>query len=131
MVFQLSKEKRFDSPRSRFLILAGCALIMPLFLLSAFQAEGDLGYLISGGYLFILLPISSALIPWWAARGRVHPMAACLPIGFVHLFLPGVAAWFGLASMLIGLVSATAGQEWEKRNKTKQKGRPHEGTARK
>ncbi len=82
---------------------------------------GDAGVAMHFLHLYLALPLGAGALALWAGKGGVHPFAAFLPIGLFTLMMesPGI----GLLCMLIGLVCAVAGQEWQKRSQ--EKGRKH------
>ena len=109
----------------RFIILLLCALALQgipwLFLL----VEGDGGAALYVIYLYTVLPVMSAVVPFWAGLGGVHPLAAFFPIGGALLLLPVYfRPGLGLACMGIWLVAAVAAQEWKKRREP-EKGKHH------
>ncbi len=111
----------------RFIILVLCALalqgIPALFLLW----EGDGAVALYVIYLYAVLPIMAAVIPFWCGLGGVHPMAAFFPIGGALLLLPVYhSPGMGILCMALSLVGAVAGQEWKKRRET-EKGKHHGG----
>ena len=112
----------------RFAVLALAALALEGVPFLYTLVEGDGGVMLYLLHLYALLPLMAAALPFWAARGGVHPLAAFIPIGLALLLLPTFQSpGMALLCMLISLVSAVAGQEWEKR-KTEQKGNHHGGT---
>ena len=114
--------------RFSVLVLAALALqgLYPLLLCM----EGDAAVLLLAALTYGLLPLAALLAPCWAARGNVHPLAACLPIGGLSLLLYTAPPWVGLVCLLLSLVGAAAGQEWEKR-RGKEAEKRHAGKARK
>lgn len=114
--------------RFGILVIAALALQgLPLIFLSM-EGEGGLAlYLI---HLYGILPLCAFLIPLWAARGGVHPMAGFFPIGGALLLLPVYQSpGMGFICLLLSLIGGVAGQEWEKRKET-MKGK-HHGTTKK
>ena len=106
----------------RFAVLALVALafqgLYPLLLLM----EGDAPVLLMVALTYGVLPLTALLLPYWAALGGVHPLAACLPIGGLSLLFGAAPPWVGLVCLLLSLIGAAAGQELEKRrNKEVQK----------
>ena len=110
------------------LVLAALALqgLYPLLL----RMEGDAAVLLLVALTYGLLPLAAVMLPCWATRGNVHPLAACLPIGGLSLLLGTAPPWAGLVCLLLSLVGAAAGQEWEKR-RGKETDKRHAGKARK
>ena len=111
----------------RFIILVLCALalqgIPALFLLG----EGDGAVALYLIYLYAVLPVMAAVIPFWAGLGGVHPMAAFFPIGGALLLFPVYhSPGMGILCMTLSLIGAVAGQEWIKRRET-EKGKHHGG----
>ena len=92
--------------------------------------EGDAAVLLLVALTWGLLPVSALLLPCWAARGNVHPLAACLPIGGLSLLLGTAPPWIGLVCLALSLMGAAAGQEWEKR-RGKETEKRHAGKRRK
>ena len=106
--------------RFGLLLLAALALqaIPGLFLMM----EGEAGILLYLIWLYAVLPLSAVFLAFFAGKGGVHPMAAFFPVGGMLLLLPvyhrpGMA----LLCLLLSLIGATAGQEWEKRKAPKGK----------
>ena len=115
----------FSRPAGRFFALAAVGALIPAALALCFLLPGDGGYLLSGLMLYGALPLLSLLLPYWAGKGGVLPIAAFFPLGAPLLFLNGTAP-FGLLSMGLSLVGSVAGQERRKRMNPK-KGAPHGG----
>ena len=114
-------------PLIRFLLLVLAALALQGIPLLYTLLEGDAGVIMYLAHLYVLLPLMAAVLPFRAARGGVHPLAAFFPIGLALLLLPVYQSpGMGLACMAVSLVAAVAGQEWEKR-KTERKGNPYGG----
>lgn len=114
----------------RFLVLIIAALLLQglplLFLLMAGRA-GQALYQI---HLYALIPLAAVLLPLWAGKGGLHPFAAFFPIGGALLLLPVYhSPGMGLSCLLLSLIAAVAGQEWQKRQQT-EKGN-HHGTGNK
>lgn len=111
----------------RFIILVLCALalqgIPALFLLW----EGDGAVALYVIYLYAVLPVMAAVIPFWTGLGGVHPLAAFFPIGGALLLFPVYhSPGMGILCMALSLIGAVAGQEWKKRRET-EKGKHHGG----
>ena len=99
----------------RFLVLLFAAAAVQGVSLMGFLAEGDAGVLLFALGQYALLPLAALLLPWWAALGGVHPMAACLPIGGLALLLGfAPSPLLCLLCILLSLISAVAAQEWNK-----------------
>ena len=112
--------------RFLFLLLAALAL-QGIPLLYTFM-DGDAGVALYLIHLYGILPVMAAVLPFWAALGGVHPLAAFFPVGLALLMLPVFQSpGMGVLCMGVSLVAAVAGQEWEKR-KAQEKGKPHGGT---
>lgn len=111
----------------RFLLLVLAALALQGLGALFSQMESDGGAALYWLHLFLILPVCSLLLPFWAGKGGVHPLAGCLPIGGA-LFLIPVYRSPGMALGCIGLslVGCVAGQEWAKR-KHQGKERHHGG----
>ncbi len=124
----LSPADRKALGRFAALVFAALALqgLYPLLLLM----EGDAPVLLMVALTYGLLPIAALLLPCWVALGGVHPLAACLPVGGLALLFGLSPAWVGLTCLLLSLIGAAAGQEWEKR-RNKEAGKQHAGKARK
>ena len=106
----------------RFAVLALSALVLQGLYPLLFLLEGDGAVLLMVLVTYVLLPLTAALLPCWAAMGGVHPLAACLPVGGFALLHGAAPAWVGLMCIGLSLVGAAAGQEWEKwRNKEAKK----------
>ena len=104
-------------------------MLQILFLL-CLRVEGDAGAAFLVAFLYIMLPMTSLFLPFWAARGGVPPIAAFFPIGGAALIFSHAPPWLCGACMLLSLFAASAGQEWEKRKK-QEKGSHHGGRSRK
>ncbi len=105
----------------RFAALMLAALVLQGLYPLLFLMEGDAPVLLMAAVTYVLLPLSAALVPCWAALGGVHPLAACLPIGGMALAFGTSPAWVGLLCLLLSLIGASAGQEWEKRRNGEEK----------
>ena len=81
---------------------------------------GDAGLAMHFLQLYGVFPLCAGALALWAGKGGVHPFAAFWPVGVAAL--PG-SPGIGLLCMLISLVCAVAGQEWQKR--AQEKGRKH------
>ena len=99
----------------RFTVLALAALVLQGLYLLLFLMEGDGAVLLMVLLTYALLPLAALLMPCWAALGGAHPLAACLPVGGFSLIIGAAPAWVGLVCLLLSLIGAAAGQEWEKR----------------
>lgn len=89
------------------------------------KIPGETGTLFYLLHLYIALPLSAALFPFFAGKKGVHPIAAFFPVGGMLLLLPVYhSPGVGLICLLLSLVAAVAGQEWEKQ-KNHQKGSYH------
>lgn len=107
--------------RFGLLVLAALALqgIPFLYMLM----EGDAGVILYLLHLYAIMPLSAAGLAFWAGLGGVHPLAAFFPVGGALLLLPAYeSVGMGLSCLLISLVGAVAGQEWQKQ---KAKGKKH------
>lgn len=113
-------------PWGRFLVLVLSAAALQIILRLCLGVMGDAGALLLVLFMYGLLPAASILIPLWAGRGGVPPAGACLPIGGAALIFSSIPPWLCGVCILLSLVAATAGQEWEKR-KEKKKGSRHGG----
>lgn len=114
----------FRSPAGWFLTLVfGGCLLAGLMLLGSFLIPGDGGAMAYLIWLYGLLPLAAAILPYFAGRRGLHPMAAFFPIGASALPFSLAAPWMPLACMGISLVAATAGQEMKKRKETETKSR--------
>lgn len=101
----------------RFSVLALAALALQGAYPLLFLLEGDGAVLLMVLLTYVLLPLTALLLPCWAALGGAHPMAACLPVGGFSLLTGAPPAWVGFTCLLLSLIGATAGQEWQKRKK--------------
>ena len=109
----------------RFAVLALAALALEGVPFLYTLVEGDGGVMLYLLHLYALLPLMAAALPFWAARGGVHPLAAFFPIGAALLLLPVYESpGMGLGCLLLSLLGATAGQEVKKR-RTAKKGNHH------
>ncbi len=106
---------RVSRPAGRFLALVLTAAVLQLLFRLCLGAEGDGGAALLVIYMYILLPLSSVLLPLWAGLGGVPPIAACLPIGGAALICSSAPPWLCGACMVLSVVAAAAGQEWTKR----------------
>ena len=116
-----------NKPLIRFLILLIAAVFLQLLPLAVFRAEGDGALALYLIYLYAALPVASALLPFWAGLGGVHPLAAFFPIGGALLLFrtyhsPGIA----LLCFAVSMIAAVAGQEAKMRRET-EKGGHHGG----
>lgn len=112
---------------ARFALLALVALALQGVPLLFFQMEGDAGVALYLAHLYGVIPLCALALPFWAGRGGVHPLAAFFPIGGALLLLPVYeSTGIGLLCLLLSLIGAVAGQEWEKRQ-TAKKGTHHGG----
>ena len=109
--------------RFMVLVLAAISLQGLPFLYLGMEGDGGLAlYLI---HLYGVIPLCAFLIPCWAGAGGVHPFAAFFPIGGALLLFPVYEApGVALIAMLLSLIGAVAGQDWQKRRHP-QKGRNH------
>ena len=105
----------------RFFVLFLAALALQGLYPLLFLMEGDAPVLLMLALTYVLLPLSAALLPCWAALGGVHPLAACLPIGGMALLFGTSPPWVGMICLLLSLIGAAAGQEWEKRRNGEEK----------
>lgn len=111
-------------PLWRFLLLTLLALLLQGLGWAAQMLPGEGGLVCYFAVLYAGAPLAAAGLGWWAGRGGVHPMAAFFPVGGALLLLPVYhSPGMGLLCLLLSLVGATAGQEWEKRGQ--EKGRKH------
>jgi hypothetical protein len=101
----------------RFSVLTLAALALQGAYPLLFLLEGDGAVLLMVLLTYVLLPAAALLLPCWAALGGAHPMAACLPVGGFSLLVGVAPAWVGLLCLLLALIGAVAGQEWQKRKK--------------
>ncbi|MBE5787023.1 MAG: hypothetical protein E7324_05730 [Clostridiales bacterium] len=109
----------------RFLLLTAAAFSLQGIPLLFMLMEGDAGMALYLIHLYAFIPLCAFFIPFWAGMGGVHPLAAFFPIGGALMLLPVYASpGVGLICMLLSLVGAVAGQEWQKR-KAKKKGKHH------
>lgn len=109
------------------LLLAAAGAVQGLSLLS-FLMEGDGQVLFYLFCSYALLPAAAAVVPFWAALGGVHPLAACLPMGGLPLVLGSAPSpLICLVCILVSLVSAVAGQEWKKRKAPQKEGNSNHG----
>lgn len=115
-----------NRPVFRFLVLLAAAAAVQGVYLLCLSAGGDWGLGLGALCAWVLMPMAAALVPFWAALGGVHPLAACLPVGGLPLILYSLMPPLCLACILISLVSAVAAQEWKKRRK-KEEQRFHAG----
>lgn len=123
----MRKKPLFSSPVLRFFALACCAVILAALPRLFSREEGDAGMALYFICLYAVIPLCAALISFWAGRGGVHPLAACLPIGCATLLYPIYPGpGMGAVCVLLSLVGCVAGQEWEKR-KNEKKGNHHGG----
>ena len=113
----------------RFAVLALAALVLQGLYPLLFLMEGDGAVLLMVLLTYALLPLAALLMPCWAALGGAHPLAACLPVGGFSLIIGAAPAWVGLVCLLLSLIGAAAGQEWEKR-RGKEGRKRHAGKAR-
>ena len=102
-------------PMGRFFVLILAAAFLCLLFRLCLRAEGDGGGLLLIGYMYVLLPLLSALLPWWAGLGNVPPIAACLPVGGSALILSTAPVWLCILCIVVSVVAAAAGQERAKR----------------
>lgn len=117
--------KKKNVPLIRFLLLAAAALILQFipFLYTKWEhpAAESLYFI----HLYAVLPLSAALLPYWAGRGGVHPLLGFFPIGGALLLLPVYhSPGMGLLCLLLSLVGSVAGQEAKKRQESR-KGKHH------
>lgn len=109
----------------RFLILVLAAFSLQGIPLVYLMMEGDGGLALYLIHLYAAIPLCACLLPFWAGLGGVHPFAAFFPIGGALMLLPVYEApGVGLICMLLSLIGAVAGQEWQKRRHA-QKGKKH------
>ncbi len=108
------------APAAFGVLCLGSAAVQLLPLLYA-GLEGDLPPALAVLHPFLGVLPAALAGPFLAARRGVLPIAAFFPPGLFFLlnpFYPGRAS-FGCALLLLSLVSACAGQEWEKRARGK------------
>ena len=111
-------------PLRRFLLALLLALLLQGLGWAAQLLPGEGGLVCYFAVLYVGAPLAAAGLSWWAGRGGVHPMAAFFPVGGALLLLPVYhSPGIGLLCLLLSLIGAVAGQEWEKRRK--EKGRKH------
>ena len=111
-------------PLRRFLLALLLALLLQGLGWAAQLLPGEGGLVCYFAVLYVGAPLAAAGLAWWAGRGGVHPMAAFFPAGGALLLLPVYhSPGMGLLCLLLSLIGAVAGQEWEKRRK--EKGRKH------
>lgn len=109
----------------RFIVLAFSALALQGLPLLYLLMAGKAGQALYQIHLYVLLPLSAILLPLWAGKGGVHPFAAFFPIGGAMLLIPVYhRPGMGLICLLLSLIAAAAGQEWQKRQQS-MKGRNH------
>lgn len=107
--------------------LALCALALQALPLAFLGVEGDGGAALYLIHLYGVIPLCALLVPLWAGRRDVHPLAACLPIGGALLLLPVYQSpGIGWLCILLSLVGSVAGQEMRRR-KEQGKGKRHGG----
>ncbi len=99
----------------RFLSLLAAAVLLQGMILLCFLIEGQWGVVLFVLCSYVLMPAAALLVPFWAALGGVHPLAACLPVGGLPLLLYTVEPKVCLICIAVSLVSAVAGQEWSRR----------------
>lgn len=104
----------------RFLALLGAACAVQAAAQLCLSLEGEGAVPLYALCMYALLPAAAILVPWWAALGGVHPLAACLPIGGLPLLFSPLTPLPCLISIVLSLVSAAAGQEWKKRSETEE-----------
>lgn len=105
-------------PLGRFSILIFAAAALQILLRVSLGVPGDGGALLLILQLYVLLPVLSILLPFWAGRGGVHPFAAFFPLGGAALIFSAAPGWLCFVCMLLSLVACVAGQEWTKRTET-------------
>lgn len=111
-------------PLRRFLLALLLALLLQGLGWAAQLLPGEGGLVCYFAVLYVGAPLAAAGLSWWAGRGGVHPMAAFFPVGGALLLLPVYhSPGMGLLCLLLSLIGAVAGQEWEKLRK--EKGRKH------
>ena len=101
----------------RFLALFAAAAVLEGMTLLCFMLEGQKGVLLFVLCSYVLMPLAAILVPLWAALGGVHPLAACLPIGGIPLIVYSAEPKICFICIVVSLISAVAGQEWQKRKK--------------
>ena len=110
-----------------FLALLLCAAALQAIPLFFFRADGDQSLALYLAHLYAVIPLCALLLPFFAGRRGVHPMAACWPVGGLLLLLPVYQSpGVGILCIFLSLLGCIAGQEWQKR-KTEQKGKHHGG----
>lgn len=110
----------------RFLLLVFAAVALQGIFLLMLLIEGDIGLMLYAVYLYVLMPLCALLIPCWAGLGGVHPLAAFFPIGGIPLLIGSMPPGFCGVYLLLSLIGAVAGQEWQKHKQAK-KGNHHGG----
>ena len=120
----------YSRPIGRFLALTLTAAALQVVFRLIVGVEGDTGMLLLVGFMYLLLPAASILLPFWAGRGGVPAAAAFFPIGGAALVFSSIPPLLCWVCMGLSLVAATAGQEWEKRKENK-KGSHHGGRSQK
>ena len=102
-------------PVKWFLILITAAF---LWWLAPFAYAGwaEAGLVLHMGFVYVLLPVLSVLLPYWGGQQGLHPMAGFFPMGLALLFslhwdLPG----FACLCMLLSLVACVTGNEVKSR----------------
>ncbi len=111
----------FNRPIGRFLALMLAGVFLQAGMLLCLRAAGDAGLALYAALFYGALPLLSALLPYWAGKGGVHPMAAFFPISGPALLFPSPAPWLPWVCLLISLVASVAGQETRKRKETERK----------
>ena len=107
-------------PLRRFLLALLLALLLQGLGWAAQLLPGEGGLVCYFAVLYVGAPLAAAGLSWWAGRGGVHPMAAFFPVGGALLLLPVYhSPGMGLLCLLLALIGAVAGQEWEKLRKEK------------
>ncbi len=105
----------------RFAVLLLCTAAVQALAFVCFQLEGEAAPALYLLCFYALMPAAAAAVPFWAALGGVHPLAACLPVGGLPLVLSSAPSpALCLACIALSLVSAAAAQEWKKRSEKKE-----------
>ena len=105
-----------NKPLTRFLVLLAAAAALQVLPLAAFRGDGDGSLALYLVWLYGVLPLAAALLPFWAGLGGVHPLAAFFPVGGALLLFPAYhSPGVALLCLGISLLSSVAAQEWKKR----------------
>ena len=108
----------FHRPVRRFLALMLAGVFLQAGMLLCLRTAGDAGLALYAALFHGALPLLSALLPYWAGKGGVHPMAAFFPISGPALLFPSPAPWLPWVCLVFSLVASVAGQETRKRKET-------------